>query len=334
MDGVEEIGAAGDGGERHAAGDALGHGDDVRDNTFVVHGEPFTGAAEAGLDLIGDEHDALVLGPVRQRGQEPVGGDNEAALALDRFDDDRGNLLAANLLLDHGDGALGSLGTGDLRVFLAERVAHRHAVDLGRERAEVGLVRHGLGGQRHGQVGAAVVGVVERDDGVPAGGQAGHLDGVFDRLGAGVEQHRALFVVARGEAVQLLGNGDIALVRRDHEAGVGEVLHGFLHGADDGGVRGADARHGDAGAEVNEGVAVDVVDDAAVGVGHEDRDAGRDASGDDRLAAFGQGDGLGAREVGLDAALLLEPVGDVMCGGGHGKAFLSVRLRRASYASG
>ena len=101
-----------------------------------------------------------------------------------------------------------------------------------------------------------------------------------------------------------------------------------LHGADDGGVGGADAGHGDAGAEVDEGVAVDVVDDAAVGVGDEDRDAGRDAGGDDGLAALGQGDGLGAREIGLDAALLLKTVGDVMGGGGHGKAFLSVRATR------
>ncbi len=276
----------------------------------------------------------LSLAHAASAGQEALGRDDEAALALDGFDDDRGNLLAADLLLDHGDGALGGLGTGDLRVFLAERVAHRHAVDLGRERAEVGLVRHGLGGQRHGQVGAAVVGVVEGNDGVPAGGEPGHLDGVFDSLGAGVEQHGALLVVARGEAVQLLGDGHIAFVGRDHEAGVGEVLHGFLHSTDDGGVRGADARHGDAGAEVDEGVAVDVVDDAAVGVGDEDRNARRNARGDDRFAALGQGDGLGAREVGLDAAFLLKPVGDVMCGGGHGKAFLSVRLMRASYASG
>ena len=168
-----------------------------------------------------------------------------------------------------------------------------------------------------------MVGVVEGDDGVPAGGQAGHLDGVLHGFGAGVEQHGALLVVARGEPVQLLGDGDVALVGRDHEAGVGEVLHGFLDGADDGRVGGADAGHGDAGAEVDEGVAVDVVDDAAVGVGDVDGDAGRDAGGDDGLAALGQGDGLGAREIGLDAALLLKTVRDVMGGGGHGRAFLN-----------
>ena len=110
--------------------------------------------------------------------------------------------------------------------------------------------------------------------------EAGHLDGVLHGLGAGVEQHGALLVVAGGEPVQLLGDGDVALVGGDHEAGVGEVLHRFLDGTDDGGIGGADAGHGDAGAEVDEGVAVDVVDDAAVGVRHVDGDAGGDAGGD------------------------------------------------------
>ena len=103
------------------------------------------------------------------------------------------------------------------------------------------------------------------------------------------------------------------------------MLHGFLHGPDDGGIGRADAGHRDARAEVDEGVAVDVVDDAAVGVRNVDRNAGGDAGGDHCLAAFGQGDGLGAREVGLDTALLLQAVGDFTCGGGHGKSFLGVR---------
>ena len=51
-----------------------------------------------------------------------------------------------------------------LPIGVAERIGQRRAVDLRGERAEAVLVRHGLRGQRHRQVGAAVVGVVERDD--------------------------------------------------------------------------------------------------------------------------------------------------------------------------
>ena len=68
-----------------------------------------------------------------------------------------------------------------------------------------------------------MVGVVERDDGLLAGVGAGDLDGVLDRLGAGVEQRDALRVVARGQPVELLADVDVPLVRGDREAGVGEL---------------------------------------------------------------------------------------------------------------
>ena len=70
----------------------------------------------------------------------------------------------------------------------AQRVGHRDPVDLAGERAEPVLVRHVLGGQRHGQVGAPVVGVIEDHDGGPAGGIAGDLHRVLHRFRAGVEQ--------------------------------------------------------------------------------------------------------------------------------------------------
>ena len=60
--GVHQLGAAGDGGQRQAAGDALGGGDQVGHDALVVAGEPVAGAAEAGLDLVGDEHDAVARG--------------------------------------------------------------------------------------------------------------------------------------------------------------------------------------------------------------------------------------------------------------------------------
>ena len=105
----------------------------------------------------------------------------------------------------------------------AVRVGHRHPVDLGGERPEAVLVRHLLGGQRHREVGAAVVAVVDDHHGGPAGGGACDLHRVLHRFGAGVEQGRALLVVARGEPVQLLAHRHVALVGRDHEAGVGEA---------------------------------------------------------------------------------------------------------------
>jgi hypothetical protein len=55
---------------------------------------------------------------------------------------------------------------------------------------------------------------------------------------------------------------DVAVVGRDHEAGVGERGDLLGDGVDDALVAIADGGHGDAGAEVDELVAVDVAQDA------------------------------------------------------------------------
>ena len=72
VDGVHQLGPAGDGGERQAAGDALGGRDEVGDDALVVAGEPVTGAAEAGLDLVGDEDDAVLAAPLGDRRAEAL----------------------------------------------------------------------------------------------------------------------------------------------------------------------------------------------------------------------------------------------------------------------
>ena len=69
--GVHELGAADDRGQRHAVGQALGHGDEVGPDALVVEGEQVAGAAEPGLDLVGDEQHAVLAAPRGDRGQEP-----------------------------------------------------------------------------------------------------------------------------------------------------------------------------------------------------------------------------------------------------------------------
>ena len=172
-----------------------------------------------GLDLVGDEHDAVVLRPGGEGRQEAGRGLDEAALAEDRLDRDARQVGHADLLVEVVDRAGGRLLAGQA---VAERVRHRRAVDLGGERAEAVLVRHVLRRHRHRQVGAAVVGVVEHAHRVAAGRDPGDLDGVLDGLGAGVEQRALLGVVARGQLGEGLAHLDVAGVRRDHEAGVGE----------------------------------------------------------------------------------------------------------------
>ena len=67
-------------------------------------------------------------------------------------------------------------------------VRERHAVDLGRERPEARLVGVHLRGEREREQRAAVEGAVEGDHRRAARVGARELDGVLDRLGAGVEE--------------------------------------------------------------------------------------------------------------------------------------------------
>ena len=142
-----------------------GRGDQVRDDTLGLAGEPVAGAAEPGLDLVGDEDDAVLAAPVGHPGQEARRRHDEAALALDRLDDHRGAVRPRRPACAPFDERSNASSAQLLRAGRpAERVGHRHAVDLAGERAEAVLVGHVLRRQRHREVGPAVVGVVERDD--------------------------------------------------------------------------------------------------------------------------------------------------------------------------
>ena len=119
--------------------------------------------------------------------QEPIGRNDESALALDRFDDDRGQVGRPDLLVDHVDGAARSeLAVHQLVV--AVRIGQRRAIDLGRKRPETVLVRHALRGQRHREVRATVIGVIKRDNRLLLGVRAGDLHRIFHCLCPRVEQ--------------------------------------------------------------------------------------------------------------------------------------------------
>ena len=133
--GVHDLGAAGDGGEREAAGDALGAQHEVGDEAEVLAREVRAGAGHAALDLVGDEDDAVRGAPLLQRGQVAVGRNHEAALALDRLDDEAGEVGGADDLLEVGDRAGRGLGAAEAVVV---RVRARRVVDVAGERAEAG----------------------------------------------------------------------------------------------------------------------------------------------------------------------------------------------------
>ena len=145
----------------------------------------------------------MALAELLQPPREVFGHRDEAAFALHRLEHDAGDAFGIDVLLEHAFDVL---------------ELERCAVDLRRQRAEAVLVRDDLCGQRHRQARAAVERVVERERGGPAGCDAGDLDRVLDRLGAGVDEERASLALAGPELVQQPAHLDVGLVHPDHEA--------------------------------------------------------------------------------------------------------------------
>src|SRR5690606_30141442 len=103
---------------------------------------------------------------------------------------------------------------------------------------------------------------------------------VLNRLGTAVEQGASLLEPSRGELVELFGDRHILLIGGDHEAGVGEVGDLPLDGLDDLVVAVADGADRDAGAEVDEVVAVDIEEYAALALDDVGRQTRADSGGD------------------------------------------------------
>ena len=177
----------------------LGHADDIGLDLGVLDGPPLAGAAGAGLDLVGDEEDAVTVADLTQFLHEDGGRDDVAALALDGLDEDGGNLLGGEdgfeELFFNVAGA--AEGEGVFKLLLAGanlRAAGAAAVgvgvadvgDAGDQRGEAALLL-GLGaGKRERAHGAAVEAAEEGDDVLASGVIAGDLEGALDGLGTGV----------------------------------------------------------------------------------------------------------------------------------------------------
>jgi len=203
----------------------------------VIAGEELARSAEAALDLVDHEEDAVPARELRQRPHRVRGRRDETALTLLQLDHDGGHLARVHQPGEH------PLPVARLRLTAARLAVRPSAccfgtpiavregrpIHLRRERPEALLVGHRLGRHGHGEIGAAVEGVLEADDGGPAGGIARHLDRVLDGLGAGVDEQGPLVVVARRDAVEPFGQRHVGLVGGDRKGRVGEPIELLTH---------------------------------------------------------------------------------------------------------
>ena len=236
----------------------------------MLAGEHAAGAAHAALDFVGDEQDAVALADGSQFVEELGRRHDVAAFALDGLDEDGGDLFGREdrleeLVFEDLD-AFDVAGVRLLAVSAAVAVGVGDVGDAAGQRSEA-LFLDGLGaGERERAHGAAVEAAEEGDELVAAGVIAGQLEGGLDGLGAGVAEVDAFGLAAGGEGGELLGEVDHVLVI---EVGAGHVDEAFglpANGFDDARVAVAGGDDGDAGVEVEEAVAVDVVDHGAFAV--------------------------------------------------------------------
>ena len=299
---VHDLGAGDERRERQAAGNALGDGDHVGGDAGVFDGPPLAGASHAGLDFVDDQQDAVLVADAAEFLEESGGRGKVSAFALDGFDDDGGALFGRKLgaedpVFDVAGGVAGVLlgiGSGGTAI----EVGIGGVDDSGHERRKAAALL-GLGaGERERAHGASVEGSVEGDDVLALGVVASEFECGLDGFGAGVA---VVDAVRAGHGRDLREAGGEFGELRVVEVGAGHVEQLgclFLDGGDDLGMTVAGRGHGDSGGEVEELVAIHVLDDdAASALG--DQRVGTGVGGRDEAGIGGDdAPGIGAGELG------------------------------------
>ena len=130
-------------------------------------------------------------------------------------------------------------------------------------------------------------GIFEGDNAGALGVRAGDLHRVLDGFGTSVHEQSLLRKVAGCELVQPLGEPDVRLIRRDLDAGVKEALGLLVDRIDDAGRAMADVDAADAAGEIDEAIAVDILQRRPFGLGNIDwRGVGQSAR-NSGIAALG-----------------------------------------------
>ena len=177
------------GAERKSAAERLGERHDVGGDAGALVGEQLAGAADAGLHLVEDQQQAVLVAELAQRAQELGRHDAHAAFAHDRLDQDRAGRRPDRAPWSPRD---------------RRTASGRSRRPPGRSRRDISSGRRPRASQR-----AAVEGALEGDDAVALRLAARrlilarHLDRAFHRLGAGIaEEHdvgEARFAQPRGQ---------------------------------------------------------------------------------------------------------------------------------------
>ncbi len=160
-------------------------------SAVVLAREQPAGAAEPGLHLVDDEQDAVLAAESREELHAFRGATTKPPSPSTSSMTTQATFSAATCVLKNSSSA--AVGAGRRRRrgrgTRRDRAAGRPPARTVRSRTCTGRT---LLVMLHRQERAPVEGVVEDDDGLSPGRVAGDLDGVLERLGAAVGEHRLL----------------------------------------------------------------------------------------------------------------------------------------------
>ncbi|MNN71809.1 hypothetical protein D3C81_1877800 [compost metagenome] len=108
----------------------------------MFHREQCAGTARAALDFIGNQHDPMLVTNGAQALHKGRGGGIETAFALDRFNDDGGNVFRCGIVFED------AVDTGDGIVFadVMQRTRIQGTINMARHQPHTGRVRVYLSG--------------------------------------------------------------------------------------------------------------------------------------------------------------------------------------------
>ena len=241
---------------------------------------------DAVAELVREEDDPVLVADPAEARQEVGVGDDIAALALDRLDDHGGERVGRCQPLEHPVLELVEPGAPE-----------GHVVDARQERPEAIVVLGLGGGEADRAIGATVEGAEEREQVRAAGVVPGELDRGLDRLRAGVPEEDAGRPADRRDP-RHLGRG-LGVDRKVEVRGaeVDELGRLALDRGDDAGVGVAGGRDRDPRREVQEQVAVDVLDRRAAPADGDDRVRARKAGRRPAMVELDVGPRLGTGDL-------------------------------------
>ncbi len=194
----------------------------------MFHRKQLAGTGKTSLYFISNHHNAVFVANLAHRAHKFRRAHIKTALALYRLENNCRHILRCDVAFKDAFDAF-------YRIFYANVLGFgrkQTVVHPRRHRAEIGLVRQHLAGERQRHHGAAVERAAKRNHAVALGRRAGDFHRIFHRFGAAGEKLAFHFTGNRHQTVDTLGQFNVAVIRHDLKRGVAELLQLRFHRCD------------------------------------------------------------------------------------------------------